>query len=212
MNTNSPHALHWKDGHTLLQPIVEKYRLLFLFFFTSTSTSIQSQHLVVVTSWQLLWVIHSYLWLVTETVRSHSVSWGLVFIMTERMPASMLAKTKNGANEKQQVSLLKEEMWNIISLVLRAELKVIWTLDMCVCVCLVSFYCGCVWKTMSLSVCALVCLLCLCLCVWCVSTDRGREITACKWTEADLSDITTWVDPNGQESQLELNRVYQLDT
>jgi len=62
--------------------------------------------------------------------------------MTEQVSASMLAEIYNGANEKQQVSLLKEEMWKIISLLLCADLKVIWTrLYACVCVCV----CVCVF-------------------------------------------------------------------
>lgn len=50
---------------------------------------------------------------------------------------------------------------------------------------------------------------CVCLCER--VREGEREITASKCTGAGLSDITAQEGLSGQESQLDLNRVYQLD-
>lgn len=61
----------------------------FSFFFYP---SIQSKTSTEVTSWQLLWVTHSYLCQLAQSFCSYSVSWTFVFIMRERVSMSMLAK------------------------------------------------------------------------------------------------------------------------
>lgn len=91
MNTNSPHrpALSWKDGRTLLQPIVEKYRDFS--FFITTFISIQSQKRSEVTSRQRL-MSHPFIPLFSSWILNFAqcvcvstgacVSWTIAFIIS----------------------------------------------------------------------------------------------------------------------------------
>lgn len=46
-------------------------------------------------------------------------------IYNKRVSVSMLVKTLHGGSEKQQVSLLKEDLWKVSILLLCADLEVI---------------------------------------------------------------------------------------